>query len=99
MLGIDKDLQTIQRGIENKTSISTRIYERIKKIAKCKKKIEDNPTYPEEKRQLYRDLILKNKLGLKYDHKIQKIFKRKLRRSNISVKKFLLKRCVFWQKN
>ena len=56
-LGIDKGLQTIQGELVNITPKLTEINERIKKENKKLKEVEDDPTYPEEQRQLYRDRL------------------------------------------
>ena len=54
LLGINKALQTIQSELVNNTSKLTEINERIKKESKKIKEVQDDPTYSEEQRQLYR---------------------------------------------
>ena len=56
-LGIDKALQTIQDELVNNTSKLTEINERIKKESKKLKEVENDSTYSEEQRQLYRDRL------------------------------------------
>ena len=68
-LGINKTLQTIQGNLANNASKLTEINEHIKRDSKKLKEVEDDPTYSEEQRQLYRErldnLILKKTQGLK----------------------------------
>ena len=54
-LGIDKALQSIQSELLNNTSELTEIYKLIKIDTKTLEEVENNPTYTEEQRQLYRD--------------------------------------------
>ena len=54
-LGIDKALQSIQSELLNNTSKLTEIYKLIKIDTKTLEEVENNPTYTEEQRQLYRD--------------------------------------------
>ena len=54
-LGIDKALQSIQSELLNNTSKLTEIYKLIKIDTKKLEEVENNPTYTEEQRQLYRD--------------------------------------------
>ena len=64
-LGIDKALQTIQGELSNNTSKLTEINKSIKRDTKKLEEVEDDPTYSDEQRQLYKDrldsLTLKNK--------------------------------------
>ena len=55
LLGIDKALQSIQSELLNNTSTSTEINKRIKKDIKKFKKVENNPTYSDKERQLFKD--------------------------------------------
>ena len=54
-LGIDKALQSIQGEIINNTSKLTEINKRIKRDTKKLEEVENDPTYTDEQRQLYRD--------------------------------------------
>ena len=69
-LGIDKALQSIQGELVNNTSKLTEIDKRIQRHTKKLEEVENDPTYTDEQRKLYRerldDLILKNKQGWKY---------------------------------
>ena len=56
-LGINKALQTKHGEMVNNTSKLTDINERIKRDSKKLKEVEDDPTYSEEQRQLYRDRL------------------------------------------
>ena len=56
-LGIDKALQSIQGELLNNTSNLTEINERIKKDTKKLEEVENDPTYSDEQRQLYRDRL------------------------------------------
>ena len=56
-LGIDKSLQTIQGELINNTSKLTEINKHIKRDTKKLKEVEDDPTYSDEQRQLYRDRL------------------------------------------
>ena len=66
-LGINKALQSIWGEFLNNTSKLTEINKRIKRDTKKLKEVEDDPTYSDEQRQLYRDslddLDTKNKQG------------------------------------
>ena len=53
-LVIDKVLQTIQSELTNN---ALKLTERVRKISKKLKKVEENPTYSVEQRQLYRDRL------------------------------------------
>ena len=56
-LGIDKALQSIQGELLNNTSKLTEINKRIKRDTKKLEEVENDPTYSDEKRQLYRDRL------------------------------------------
>ena len=76
-LGIDKALQSIQGELLNNTSKLTEINKRMQRDTKKLEEVENDPTYTDEQRQLYRD-----RLGDLYTEKqarlrIEKIFKHK----------------------
>ena len=54
-LGIDKALQGIQGELLNNTSELTEINKSIKRDIKKLQEVENDPTYSDEQRQLYRD--------------------------------------------
>ena len=56
-LAIDKALQSIQGEVINNTSKLTEINKRIKRDTKKLQEVEDDPTYSDEQRQLYRDRL------------------------------------------
>ena len=56
-LGIDKALQSIQGELLNNTSKLTEINKRIKRDTKKLEEVENDPTYTDEQRQLYRDRL------------------------------------------
>ena len=56
-LGIDKALQNIPGQILNNTSKSTETNKRIKRDTKKFEEVEDDPTYSDEQRQLYKDRL------------------------------------------
>ena len=56
-LGIDWTLQSIQGELLNNTSKLTEIKKRIQRDTKKLKKVEDNPTYSDEQRQLHKDRL------------------------------------------
>ena len=56
-LGIDKALQIIQGELLNSTSNFTEINRSIKSDTKKLQEVENNPTYSDEQRQLYRDRL------------------------------------------
>ena len=56
-LGIDKALQSIQGEHLNNISKLTEINKRIKRDTKKLEEVENEPTYSDEKRQLYRDRL------------------------------------------
>ena len=56
-LGIDKALQSIEGELLNNTSKLTEINKRIKRDTKKLEKVENDPTYTDEQRHLYRDRL------------------------------------------
>ena len=56
-LGIDKALQSIQGELLNNTSKLKEINKHIKKATKKLEEVENDPTYSDEQRQLYRDRL------------------------------------------
>ena len=56
-LGIDKGLQSIQGELVNNTSKLTEIDKLIKRDTKKLEEVENDPTYSDEQRQLYRDRL------------------------------------------
>ena len=56
-LAIDKALQSIQGELVNNTSKLTEINKRIKRDTKKLQEVENDPTYSDEQRQLYRDRL------------------------------------------
>ena len=54
-LGINKALQNIQGDFLNNTSKLTEIDKRIKRNTKKLEHVENDPTYTNEQRQLYKD--------------------------------------------
>ena len=56
-LGINKALQNIQGELLNNTSKLTEIDKRIKRDTKKLEEVENDPTYTDEQRQLYRDRL------------------------------------------
>ena len=64
-LGIDKTLQDIQGEFLNNMSKLTDIDKRIKRDNKKLQEVENDPTYSDEQRQLYKDRLddLKKKTG------------------------------------
>ena len=57
ILGIDKALQSTQGELLNNTSKLTEIDKRIKRDTKKLQEVENDPTYSDEQRQLYRDRL------------------------------------------
>ena len=57
ILATDKALQSIQGELLNKTSKLTEINKRIERDTKKLKEVEDDPTYYDEQRQLYKDRL------------------------------------------
>ena len=56
-LGIDKALQSIQGELLNNILKLTEINKRIKRDTKKLEEVENDPTYSDEQRQLYRDRL------------------------------------------
>ena len=56
-LGIDKALQSIQGELLNNTSKLTEIDKHIKRDTKKLEEVENDPTYCDEQRELYRDRL------------------------------------------
>ena len=56
-LGIDKALQSTQGELLNNTSKLTEINKSIKRDTKKLQEIENDPTYSDEQKQLYRDRL------------------------------------------
>ena len=56
-LGIGKVLQSIQGELLNNTSKLTEIDKRIQRDTKKLEEVENDPTYTDEQRQLYRDRL------------------------------------------
>ena len=56
-LGIDKAVQSIQGELLNNTSKLTEIDKHIKRDTKKLEEVENDPTYTDEQRQLYRDRL------------------------------------------
>ena len=57
VLAIDKALQSIQGELLNNTSKLTEINKRIERDTKKLKEVDDDPTYTDEQRQLYKDRL------------------------------------------
>ena len=57
LLRTDKALQSIQGELINNISKLTEINKRIKRDIKKLQEVENDPTYTDEKRQLYRDRL------------------------------------------
>ena len=57
ILGIDKALQSIQCELLNNASKLTEIDKRIKRDTKKLQEVENDPTYTNEQRQLYRNRL------------------------------------------
>ena len=55
LLGIDKALQSIQGELLNNTSKLTEINKHIKRDTKKLEEVENDPTYSDKQRQLYKD--------------------------------------------
>ena len=56
-LGFDRALQSVQGELLNNISKLTEIDKRIKRDTKKLEEVENDPTYPDEQRQLYRDRL------------------------------------------
>ena len=94
-LGINKAPQGIKGELLSNLSKLTEINKCIEKDTKKLEEVENDPTYSDEQRQLYKDrldnLNTENRQGWKYYHRIKKIFKCKLQESGKPLKKFLIK--------
>ena len=77
LLVINKALLSIQGNLANNTSKLTELDKQIKKDSKKLKEVEDDPTYSEVQRQIYRET--------------GKISEHRLQGPNKSLKKFLIK--------
>ena len=62
-LEIDKALQSIQSELLNNTSKLTEIDKRIQRDTKMLQEVENDPTYSDEQRQLYKDRLDDRKTG------------------------------------
>ena len=56
-LGINKALKSIQGALLNNTSKLTKIDQHIQRDTKKLEEVENDPTYADEQRQLYRDKL------------------------------------------
>ena len=56
-LGFDRALQSVQGKLLNNISKLTEIDKCIKRDTKKLEEVENDPTYPDEQRQLYRDRL------------------------------------------
>ena len=56
-LGINKALKSIQGALLNSTSKLTKIDKHIQRDTKKLEEVENDPTYADEQRQLYRDKL------------------------------------------
>ena len=70
-LGIDRVLQSIQGELLNNTSKLTEINKRIKRDTKKLEEVENDPTYSDQQRQLYRDRL--DDLNTKKQVKLEKL--------------------------
>ena len=94
-LGIDKVLQRMQGELLNNNSKLTEIDKRIQRDTKKLEEVENDPTYADEQRQLYRDrlddLNTEKQARLETSERIGKIFKHKLQGLTKPLKKSLIK--------
>ena len=96
-LGIDKALQSIQGELLNNTSKLTEINKRIKRDTKKLEEVENDPTYSDEQRQLYKDRL--DDLNTEKQARLEVLSqKRKLQESNKLLRRFLIK-FIFGRKN
>ena len=70
-LGIDRVSQSIQGELLNNTSKLTEINKRIKRDTKKLEEVENDPTYSDQQRQLYRDRL--DDLNTKKQVKLEKL--------------------------
>ena len=94
-LGIDKALQNIQGGLLNNTSKLADINKRIKRDTQKLEEVENDPTYSDKQRQLYKDrlddLNTEKQERSEILQKIEKTFKSRSQESNKLMKRFLIK--------
>ena len=62
-LAINKALQSIQGELLNKTTKLTEINKRIERDTKKLQEVQNDPTYTDEQRQLYKDRLDRNRQG------------------------------------
>ena len=91
-LGMDKALQSIGGELSNNTSKLTEINKRIKRDTKKLKEVEDDSTYSDEQRQLYKDILD----GLNKEKQarleiLEMTFKRRSQGSNKLLKRIVIK--------
>ena len=91
-LGMDKALQSIRGELSNNTSKLTEINKRIKRDTKKLKEVEDDSTYSDEQRQLYKDILD----GLNEEKQarleiLEMTFKRRSQGSNKLLKRIVIK--------
>ena len=91
-LGMDKALQSIRGELSNNTSKLTEINKRIKRDTKKLKEVEDDSTYSDEQRQLYKDILD----GLNKEKQarleiLEMTFKRRSQGSNKLLKRIVIK--------
>ena len=95
ILGIDQALQSIQGQLLNNTSKVTEINKSVKRDTKKLQEVENDPTYSDEQRQLYRDRLddMNTKKQIRFEILSQnrKIFKHRSQESRKPLKKFLIK--------
>ena len=100
-IGIDKVLQTIHSELVNITLKLTEINERIKRYSKKLKEVEDDPTYFEEQRQLYKnrldDLNIEKQARIEILSQTRKDLQTQVARIKQTIKKVLDKEHL-WQK-
>ena len=94
-LGIDKALQSIRGELLNNTSKLTEINKRIERDTKKLKEVENDPTYSDKQRQMYRDrlddLNTKNQARLEILSQNRKDFQTQIPRIKKVLKRFLIK--------
>ena len=91
-LGMDKALQSIRGELSNNTSKLTEINKRIKRDTKKLKEVEDGPTYSDEQRQLYKDILDDlNKEKQARLEILEMTFKRRSQGSNKLLKRIVIK--------
>ena len=97
LLGINKALQSIQGELLNNTSKLTEINKHIKRDTKKLEEVENDPTYSDEQRQLYKDRL--DDLNTEKQARLEVLSqKRKLQESNKLLRRFLIK-FIFGRKN